>query len=207
MKIKVLIIILLVAPLSLMAQRYQPLPNFYRPIDSATVAQNKQQEQDKTDFGVTLGTGFSSFSGNSMMQSYVAPHFNYQVNENLQLQFTGIVATSNGSLFNNNQGFVPSNNSAESYAFSGSGVYQATEKLTFSAGASYMENSMKPFNLYPNQQQTDYKSFSFGMGYKFNENTSIGLEFRFSDGYNPYYSPYNNFHNTNPFYSNHPFGW
>lgn len=183
------------------------LPDFYQPIDSATISQN-QTTQDQADFGVTLGTGFSSFSGNSMMQSFVAPHFRYRVNENLQVQFTGVIARSNSSLFSgSSQGFVPYSSQPNSYAISGSSVYQPNENMQFHARGTYMENSMQPFNRFPQQQQTDYKSISFGMNYKLGENASFGVEFQFSDGLNPYYSPYNRMFHSGPTYFNDPFHW
>jgi long-subunit fatty acid transport protein len=203
---KALIILFLLVPFIGNAQIYKTLPNFYRPIDSATIAKNKADQGDKTDFGVTVGTGFSSFSGNSMMQSYVAPHFNYKVNDKLQLNFSGVIANSNTSILGGSQpGFSVPRNGKESYALSGGSTYQATENFQIRMQGTYVENSMQPFNLYPQNRNNSYKSFSFGMGYKFNENTSIGVEFRVSDGYNPYYSPYYNSYNRNPFFFNDPF--
>ena len=202
---RILFVLFISLPFMGMTQNYQVLPDFYRPIDSSAIAKNKAS-QDKTDFGVTLGTGFSSFGGHSMMQSYVAPHFDFQVNEKLQLNFTGVFANSNSPVLNSNQGFVPAQRDGmQSYALSGSSVYQPNENFMIRVQGTYVENSMQPFSLYPQQGNTDYKSVSLGMGYKFNENTSIGIEFRVSDGYNPYYSPYYNSYNTNPFFFSDPF--
>jgi len=204
---KFITICLLIMPFMGFSQSYRMLPDFYQPIDSATIAQNKKV-QDKTDFGVTLGTGFSSFSGNAMMQSYIAPHFNYQVNENIQFQFTGVIARSNSSLFSGgSQGLVPYNSQPNSYAISGSSIYQPNDKMQFHARGTYVENSMQPFSRFPQQQQTEYKSISFGMNYKLGENASFGVEFQFSDGLNPYYSPYRNMYNSRSSFFNDPFFW
>lgn len=210
MKSFIIILSLLIAPLIGSAQFYQQLPDFYQPIDSAAIAQNNQAD-DKTDFGVTLGTGFSSMSGNSFMRSYVAPHFKYRFSEDLQVSFTGVFSNSNNQLFTNTPAPAGQNNSMDSYGFSGSTIYKANENLTIRAQGSYMENSMQPFNLYPQNQntKTDYKSLSLGMDYKLGKNSSIGIQFNFSEGYNPYYSPYQNrlYQPHNPFHSANPLIW
>ncbi|MFP3860804.1 MAG: hypothetical protein ACLFUW_08275 [Bacteroidales bacterium] len=210
MKRLIIVLSLFIVPLIGSAQIYKQLPDFYQPIDSATLAQNKQAD-DKTDFGVTLGTGFSSMSGNSLMRSYVAPHFKYRFSEDLQVSFTGVFANSNNELFSSTPAPGGQNSGIDSYGFSGSTLYKANENLTIRARASYMENSMQPFNLYPQNQKikTDYKSLSFGMDYKIGENSRIGVQFNFSDGYNPYYSPYQNqlYQPQNPFHSANPLIW
>ncbi|MFO8235942.1 MAG: hypothetical protein R6U04_11125 [Bacteroidales bacterium] len=209
MKRLLIILALLVAPLIGLAQIYQHLPDFYQPIDSATIAKNKQAD-NKTDFGVTVGTGFSSMSGNSFMQSYVAPRFSYRLTEDLQVSFTGVFANSNNELFSNNLAPKAQNSGLNSYAFSGSTTYQANENLTIRARGTYLENSMEPFNLYPQNQngKNNFKSMSLGMDYKIGENSKIGIRFNVSDGYNPFYSSYQNgLYQRNPIHSTNPFFW
>jgi len=211
-------LILTILPAFGYSQMYQPLPNFYRPIDSSTI-QKAKDANDKVDFGVSVGTGFTSFGGQSMMNSYVAPSLDYQVNSDLTLNFTGVFSNLNQSPFSSaakfspsGNGLMPLNTNNNSYAISVGGTYQPNDRMYIRAQGQHAENSMAPFSLYPNKnmQSTDYNSFSLGMGYKISENASIDFEFRFSEGNNPYYnnynpySPYNRYNSFNSFHR-HPF--
>ena len=212
MKTKTLLITIMIAvfPFLLEAQLYSPLPKFYQPIDSATIAKNKQKRMHKgeTDFGVTMGTGFSSFAG-GVMNSYIAPNMKYQLTEDFRLDVGTVISTTNSGLMQGG-GFQANSNSPNNFGFSGRGVYTPTEKLSISFSGAYMEydNAMQPFNRYPQQNnQMNYKSMSFGLGYQISENASINFEFGYSNGGNGLYSPYNNSfhspfspHNTQPFF-------
>ena len=199
-----------VFPYFLEAQIYTPLPKFYQPIDSATIAKNKQKQmhEGETDFGVTMGTGFSSFGG-GVMNSYIAPNMKYQLTEDFRLDVGTIISTTNSG-FMQGGGFQANSSSPNNFGFSGRGVYTPTEKLSISFSGAYMEydNAMQPFNRYPQQNnEMNYKSMSFGLGYKISENASINFEFGYSNGGNGLYSPYNNSfhspfspHNTQPFF-------
>lgn len=204
------IFILSVLPVFGYSQLYQPLPNFYRPIDPSAIEKAKDADDDKLDFGVTVGTGFTSFSGQSIMNSYVAPSLNYEVNPNLTLNFTGVFSNFNQAPFSSSAGINPSGNGLmpmntnnNSYAISAGGTYQPNGRMYIRAQGQHAENSMSPFSLYPDQnnQSSDYNSFSLGMGYKISENASIDFEFRFSEGNNPFYSPYSPYNQYNSFNS------
>jgi hypothetical protein len=213
------LIIMMMFPLLGYGQFIQTLPNFYQPIDPSAIQEAKDSEDDKVDFGVTVGTGFTSFGGNSMMNSYVAPSLDYRVNSNLTLNFSGVVSNFNQAPFSSAPGFNPSgnglmplNNSNNSYSFSVGGTYKPNDRMYIRAQGQHAENTMTPFSLYPgqNNQSNDYNSFSLGMGYKLSENASIDFQFRFSDGNNPYYSPYSPYNGYNSFnsfrsYNRHPF--
>ncbi|MCF8335718.1 MAG: hypothetical protein K9H65_03860 [Bacteroidales bacterium] len=204
-------LILTILPVFGYSQIYQPLPNFYSPIDSSVIHNAKDSNEDKVDFGLTVGTGFTSFSGHSMMNSYVAPSIDYQVNSNFSLNFTGVISNFNQSPFSSTANFSPSgdglmpmNTSNNSYAISAGGTYQPNDRMYISAQGQHAENSMAPFSLYPDQNNRsfDYNSFSLGMGYKISENASIDFEFRFSEGNNPFYTPYNRYNSFDSFNRN-----
>lgn len=214
MKTKSILIILAITalPYLLNAQFYSPLPKFYQPIDSSTIAENKKQQMHKgeTDFGVTMGTGFSSFAGGAM-NSYIAPNMKYQLTEDFRLDLGTIISTTNSGLMQSS-GFQANSNPPDNFGFSGRGIYTPNERLSLSFSGTYMEsdNAMVPLNRYTQQNnQMNYKSMSFGMGYKISENSSISLEFRFSSGDNGMFSPYNNRSFNSPYrhYNNQPFFW
>lgn len=190
------VILGILSSLNTAAQRFMPLPKFYRPIDSAAIAENQQKlEKGQTDFGMTVGTGFSTGNYGSMMNSYIAPNVQYQATEDLQLNFSGIFSTGKGSLQPGGPSFSSGQLNPQSYGISGQGIYTPTNKLTVSFSGTVMENSsIQPFNLYPSQNTNmNYKSMSLGVGYQFSEKTSISFQFRMSDGGNMFYSPYNNY--------------
>jgi hypothetical protein len=208
------VFILVALPVIGMSQQYQLLPNFYRPLDPSEIRQSNKTAGDKLDFDMTVGTGFSSFAGQSAMNTYIAPSIGYQVNSDLSLRFTGIFSNTSGMPFANAsagspQGaFAPANPSNNAFTISGQGLYQPNDRLYITAGGQYTQNSMAPFRLYPEGNDAfsnDYKSINFGMGYKISEDASISFQMRFSDGYDPFANPYNrNRYHSSPFYQPYP---
>jgi len=210
MKRMIYTLVLLGIPFLAGAQQYQMLPNFYRPLDPSAIEQARQDDNDKLDFNMTVGTGFSSLGGQSAMNSWVAPSIGYQVNSNLRIQFTGVL--SNNNIFSapsapaGQNGLMPINSGGNSFALSGEGIYQPNERFYIRAGGQYADRSMTPFHLYPqnNRMSSDYKSLHVGMGYKISENSSIQFQMQFSDGYNPYGNPYMNSYRS-PYAPHSPF--
>ena len=213
MKTKLILIILAITalPYFLNAQFYSPLPKFYQPIDSSTIAKNKRQQmhEGETDFGVTMGTGFSSFAGGAM-NSYIAPNMKYQLTEDFRLDVGTVISTTNSGLMQNSSLQANSNN-PDNFGFSGRGTYTPNERLSISFSGTYMEsdNAMVPLNRNTqHNNQMNYQSMSFGMGYKISESSSINIEFRYSSGDNGMFSPYNNRSFNSPYrHHNNHFFW
>ncbi len=202
---KLLVSLMIIAlPLMAAGQQYQLLPNFYRPLDPSELADSKPSPNDPVNFSMEVGTGFTGFGGQSALQSYVAPSVDYQVNSNLTLNFTGVLANTNTfsggapAKMNATKGLMANTPGNNAFAISGEGIYQPNERFYIRAGGEYAENSMQPFQLYPSAQQSpysnDYKSFHFGMGYKISENSSINFQMQFSEGYHPLSNPYSPHH-------------
>ena len=205
--------IMMVLPLLGLSQMYQSMPNFYRPIDSSAIEKANQREVGDVDFSMNVGTGFSSFSGNGMMNSYIAPSVDYKVSSDLTLNFSGMISNLNpvGSsgpvVAESGGGMMPLSSNNHSFGISAGGVFQPTNKLYIRAQGEYAENATAPFSLYPNPvsgQSNDYKSVSLGMGYQINEKTSIGFEFRYSDGYHSPYNPYSSYNGYNMMHRRNP---
>ena len=221
MKRLIYILVLMGVPFWAAAQQYQMLPNFYRPLDPSAIQQASEQGNEQVDFNMTVGTGFSSFGGQSSLNSWIAPSIGYQVNPNFRVQVTGVLSNTNALSFghapaaNQQNGMMPLNTGGNSFALSGEGIYQPNDKFYIRAGGQYADRSMTPFNLYPqsNHIHSDYKSLHVGMGYKISENSSIQFQMQFSDGYNPYANPYMNSYSSpyapqNPFSPSYqPFPW
>lgn len=195
------------------SQMFQQLPNFYRPIDPSAIEKPDDNQSDKVDFGLTVGTGFTSFGGNSMMNSYLAPNMAYKVNSKLTVNVSGIISNMNQFPFSGGAAkigspsgsLMPMNTNNNSYAISAGGVYKPNERFYIKAQGQYADNSMSPFSLYQGQNRnaTDYSSLSLGMGYKISEKASIDFEFRVANGYNNLYNPYNSYNPYGNFNSFH----
>ncbi len=205
--------------LSGFSQVFPLMPKYYKPLDS-TVLGNQNEEEDKKEetllklhnkvsYSVNVGTGFTSFGSNmSMMNTYVAPTVDYQVNSKLNLSVTGIIMQNN---YNGLEGFYGDksgysyNSNVSNYGITGSAYYQLNDKWSVWGDGAYLENQ-SVFNDYRAEAyNSDFKTVSVGVGYKVNDNLHFNIQYRYSDGLNPAYSYTSPFYNPtyNPYRSNH----
>ena len=171
----------------------------------------------KTDFGLQLGTSFSTgFAGSSLFSQSIAPHFQFNPTQRFSLVL--------GTVFSSGQltgsggfspfGFTPFGESpaAHQQLFSTTvyamGAYQLNPRLTIT-GASWVERNN--FNMA--QPQMNSQAFNFGprgmmvgFDYRITENLSFGAQVRMSQGYNQFnqfHSPFQRgFMGTSPFNRN-----
>lgn len=171
----------------------------------------------KTDFGLQLGTSFSTgFAGSSLFSQSIAPHFQFNPTQRFSLVL--------GTVFSSGQltgsggfspfGFTPFGESpaAHQQLFSTTvyamGAYQLNPRLTIT-GASWVERNN--FNMA--QPQMNSQAFNFGprgmmvgFDYRITENLSFGAQVRMSQGYNQFnqfHSPFQRgFMGTSPFSRN-----
>lgn len=192
---------------SVLAQVSPLLPKYYQPMDSSVFAKNKHDEEakketlmkqhEKLSYSVTVGGGYSSFGNNmSMMNSYIAPSIDYQVNSKLHLSVNGLIMqkTMNGLQNNLGSGSQYSYNALpQNYGISGVAYYQLSEKWSVYGDGAYLENQ-SVFNDYRAEMySTDYKTVSLGVGYKVSDNVHFSIQYRYSNGLDPAYnfsSPY-----------------
>ncbi|MDA3781365.1 MAG: hypothetical protein PF487_14235 [Bacteroidales bacterium] len=192
------------------------LPNYYLPIDSASIAQNKENKIQKSstyskmNFRMSMGTGITSMSGiGTSSNTYLAPSIDYRLNENLNFHFSGIFSSNNMFNENNFNSTNIYNQPNNNWGVSGSGNYKIGNKTNIIGSGVYYNNSQSVFDQqYTNSLNQNYSSVAVGVNYKISENVHIGAQVRFSNGINPYYnnpifSGYNN--NFNNMYS--PFFW
>lgn len=184
------------------------LPKYYQPIDTALINKNADEsEEEKPEtllkkherftYSVAVGTGYSSFGNNFfMMNSYIAPTINYQLNSKLNVSVNGYIMQSN---LNGMEGTVGINSgnynsSPSNYGISGMAYYQLSDRWSIYADGAYFENQ-SVFNDYrANVYETDFKTVSVGVNYKVNDNLQFNVQYRYSNGLNPYYN------RTSPFY-------
>lgn len=194
----------------------QTLPNFYLPIDSTNIAQNKKDKEQistsesKMKFSMNMGTGISSMSGiGAVSNSYLAPSIDVSLNNKWNFRFSGIFMSN--KMFNENN-FNSSNiynQATNNWGISGSGNYKLGNKTNIIGNGIYYNNSLSVFdNKDINSLNQDFSAVSLGVNYKITDNIQINAQVRLSNGINPYYynSLYNGFNsNYNNMYS--PFFW
>lgn len=185
------------------------MPKYYKPLDS-TVLNNKNNEElekkstllkqhDKFSHSITVGTGYSSFGNSmSMMSTYIAPSFNYQLSQKFNISVNGIIMRNNMSGIEGVFGSSPENgynSNVSNYGISGIAHYQLSEKWSVWGDGAYFENQSVFTDYRSEMYDTDFKTVSIGVGYKVNDNFHFNLQYRYSNGLNPAYnfgSPYYN---------------
>lgn len=183
------------------SQVFPLMPKYYKPLDSSIIGnENKEEEKknetlmklhNKVSYSVAVGTGYSSFGSDmSMMNTYVAPTVDYQVNSKLNFSVTGIVMQNNYSglegVYGNDPGYMYNSN-VSNYGIAGSAYYQLNDKWSVWGDGAYFENQ-SVFNDYrADVYNTDYKTISVGVGYKVNDNVNFNLQIRHTNGIHPSY--------------------
>ncbi|PLX10752.1 MAG: hypothetical protein C0597_16275 [Marinilabiliales bacterium] len=194
---------------SAFSQVFPLLPKYYQPLDSSVLGKDDQEQQEKNEtlikrhekvsYSVALGTGYTSFGNDlSMLNSYIAPTIDYQVNSKLNFSVTGIIMQNN---FNGMEGFYGNepgysyNSNPSNYGITGSAYYQLNDKWSIWGDGAYMENQ-SIFNDYRSEvYDNDYKTMSIGVGYKLNDKFHFNFQYRYSNGLHPAYN-YNPAFNT-----------
>jgi long-subunit fatty acid transport protein len=178
------------------------MPKYYKPLDSS-VLNNKNDEEiekkstllkqhDKFSHSVSIGTGYSSFGNSmSMMSTYIAPSFNYQLNQKFNVSVSGIIMRNNMSGMEGFFGASPEygyNSNVSNYGISGIAHYQLSEKWSVWGDGTYFENQSIFTDYRSEMYDTDFKSLSVGVGYKVNDHLHFNLQYRYSNGINPAYN-------------------
>lgn len=203
------ILFFLCMSISSIAQVFPLMPKYYKPLDSTVIGNKSEEEQEKKEtlmqqhekisYTVAVGTGYSSFGSEmSVMNSYIAPTIDYQVNSRLNLSVTGIVMQNkmNGlEAFYGNEPGYSYNSNVSNYGITGSAYFQLNDKWSVWGDGAYMENQ-SVFNDYrADVYNNDFKTVSIGVGYKVTDKVQLYIQYRYSNGLNPTYS------RTSPFYN------
>ncbi len=140
---------------------------------------------------VTTGVNFGSLYSGNYFQSFLSPSVGFPVNKKLYLS-TGI--TYSHTNFNN----IPVwddkltekriSGDLNTLTLSFSGFYKVNEKLNINGSAFKTINPAFNTRLDPQNIQSEAQGMSVGFDYQLNENTFIGAEIRFQQGYLPYNS-------------------
>jgi hypothetical protein len=193
-------------------------PRFYRPVmhtadkekgtksgEEEVQRSNEVPVNERFQFGMSIGTGFTSGGGASMSSSYLAPEVTYWASPKLRIDFQGFIQKN--SMLNNN-GIFPGYggmNNTNMFGFAGQGNYALTNRVSLHGNALYSEfpNAMvyNRQGMYANSNA--FTSVSLGVNYKISEKVQLGFSMGFNNGNNPYYYPMNA---LNPMMVQEPFG-
>ena len=154
----------------------------------------------KFDYGVNLGSEFTSFSGfGSALSTQVAPHFYYNVNKRFRLGGGISVGTThymNARSWYQNEQSSPSNGYFTNATLFISGQYLVNDRLTISGSAFKIFPVTKdplPYNPFNPVSRNGAQGVNFNVDYKVGEHMHIQAGFRYSQGLNPYgINSYNN---------------
>ena len=152
---------------------------------------------------VQLGTSFSSsFSGNPMMLSYIAPTLNFNISPRFNLSVGGVILNNHTSALNQ---FIPGGTEQDilpgrfnsDFVLYASGNYIVNNKLLVYGSAytsKFSANNYSPFRINSSSfQKNHYDRFTLGAKYKLSNTFTIGAQVEYSDGLNPYYNRFNNY--------------
>lgn len=150
---------------------------------------------------VQLGTSFtSSFTGNPMMFSYIAPTLNFNISPRFKLSVGGVLINNHTSVFNQfvpgrmEQGILPGRLNSD-FALFASGNWLVNKKLLVYGSAytsKFSANNYSSFRFNSSSfRKNHFDRFTLGAKYKFSNAFTIGAQVEYSDGLNPYrFNPY-----------------
>jgi hypothetical protein len=152
----------------------------------------------KTDFGLQLGTSFTTgFGGSTLFSQSLAPHFQWNPGQRFSLLVGSVVSTGQFSGMN---GFSPFGFghagdlgmmapqrlfSTTVYAM---GAYQLNPRLTIIGGGWTEHNNFQMTQPQMNSQAFNLnpRGMMVGFGYRITDNLSFGAQVNVSSGYNPF---------------------
>ena len=163
---------------------------------------NLKQNNVSGKWGVNAGAFGGSFNGNGYFGSFIAPNYNVDLTKKLSIQ-AGIIFSS----FNFSNKFSENNsnrfNSLNGTFFYTQGSYKISNKVFLTGGAYTSLNNAPKNNINP-AFYNEVKGGKLGIGYIFNEHSSMYFEIQLNKGnspFNTYSSPYS--HNL----QNSVFSW
>lgn len=152
-------------------------------------------------FGINAGAFAGSNNHNNYYGSFLAPNYNIDLTKKFSIQAGFIFSTFNTSSFSNSEGISTLPKTLYNSFFYTKGIYNVSKKVFLTGGA--YTSLLKPE---PNTLNPAFNNFAkggkIGIGYNFNETSSIYFEMQFNKGNSPistYSSPFSNYNYSSPF--------
>ncbi len=177
--------------------------------DSVTGNRERFLEPKKFNYGVTVGSQFTSVSGfGSALSTYVTPRVSYNINNRLSIGGGLSIAQTNyfktRAYFQNESASGSSGNYTSGTIFI-EGNYLVNDRLTIYGSAfkqfPISQQSLQ-YNPYNPISSKGAQGIDLNVAYKLGEHVFIQAGFRYSDGINPCYADPFNRHS----FMNEPFG-
>jgi hypothetical protein len=195
----------LLLPLLCSAQIAEGESPYLQPVHEAkdvlTVPELKQPVRDRFDFGLDMGTAFTTFGRHgSLFTNYLAPEIRYQAAPRLHFS-TGIVLSTG---FMPGSGLEGSGNRFNRVLVYAEGAYRLNPRLTI--GGMVVKELDNDFQrqMHAFQKNSGFQSVGMSVDYKITDNMRIGARFNITEGRPYYYTD-----PANPFIRRSPFspGW
>jgi hypothetical protein len=173
----------------LAAHSFCQLPAF----DTLSASGEGLLQPKKFDYGLTLGSQFTSVSGyGSSLNTYVTPRVSYNLSNRFRIGGGISIIQTNyfnaGSWFHNEQTRGSNGNYTSALVFV-DGQYIVNKRLTI-YGSAFKQIPITqdplPYNPFNPVSSKGAQGINFNVGYKVGEHMYIQAGFRYSDGVNPY---------------------
>ncbi|RLD61673.1 MAG: hypothetical protein DRJ01_07490 [Bacteroidetes bacterium] len=171
-----------------------------RKIQSQAILKNSNLK-----YSLSIGSSVSLINKNTLFNYYIAPNFNYSINEKIKVNFG--TSYMNGSLNyypiyrNEIQKALPTN--ITRYTVYAQAQYQLNNKINFTSRVVYSSNNFHNNKLNSNALNFEEKEMTLGFNYSIKKNIHFGAQIsvsnRFNNINNPNYFPQ---FNQNSFSSN-----
>jgi hypothetical protein len=161
--------------------------------DSLRTVSGGLYQPRKYDYGASLGSEFTSFSGyGSALSTYISPHVYYNVSKRFRIG--GGISVVNTNYFNARSWYQNEQQTAGSGSFTNasiyvSGQYLVSDRLTFSGSAFKLFPVTKDpltYNPFNPVSGNGAQGINFRVDYKVGKNMHIQAGFRYTKGMHPY---------------------
>jgi len=160
-------------------------------------------KKENGHWGINAGGFAGSMSGNNYYGSFLSPNYTYDLSQKFSVQAGFLYSSFTAPGFTTSEGYKVSPMSFNNSFVYAQGIYKVTEKVFLTGGAyTSLQNNNASNSLNP-AFTNDMKGGKLGIGYNFNEHSSIYLELQLNKGgYSPFNncgSPFSNRMNASPF--------
>ncbi len=151
-------------------------------------------------WGINAGGFAGSMSGNNYYGTFLSPHYTYDLTQKFSVQAGFQYSSFTTPGFTTSEGNRTSPLTFNNSFVYAQGIYKVNEKVFLTGGAytslhAPVNNSINP------AFSNDMKGGKLGIGYNFNENSSIYLEMQINKGNSPFNTGNSSFanHNFSPY--------
>ena len=154
----------------------------------------------KGHWGLAAGGFAGSINGNSYFGSFLSPNYTHDLTNKFSLQAGLVFNSFNTSGFTNAEGNQKLPQTFNNSVFYTKGIYRVNQRV-FLTGGAYTSLPSQSNKLNP-AFNNELKGGMLGIGYNFNDRSSIYFEMQLNKGHSPFNtfgSPFSNHFSSNPY--------